>query len=165
MHLFAVSSRYNIREKETHIILYCGGYYYSLCYLYIFQFQLRREQEEANSMDPATPLTIGHNGNGLSPDNGHLPRSGESHPMVNLRPGSRSPTHVQFSNENGIVGIAQSFWNKSGCLSSLGSHQCSAFSDTSPGAFYPVQIQLLSVSKRLVWNIKCTLVLCKLKRG
>jgi len=90
-------------------------------------FQLRREQEEANSMDPATPLTIGHNGNGLSPDNGHLPRSGESHPMVNLRPGSRSPTHVQFSNEsgsrssklsmNGIVGIAQRFRNKSGSTS------------------------------------------------
>jgi hypothetical protein len=127
MHLFAVSSRSNIREKETHIILFCGGYYYSLCYLYIFQFQLRREQEEANSMDPATPLTIGHNGNGLSPDNGHLPRSGESHPMVNLRPGSRSPTHVQFSNEsgsrssklsmNGIVGIAQRFRNKSGSTS------------------------------------------------
>jgi len=90
-------------------------------------FQLRREQEEANSMDPATPLTIGHNGNGLSPENGHLPRSGESHPMVNLRPGSRSPTHVQFSNEsgsrssklsmNGIVGIAQRFRNKSGSTS------------------------------------------------
>ena len=83
-------------------------------------------------MDPATPLTIGHNngngnGNGMSLDNGHLPRSGESHPMVNLRPGSRSPTHVQFSNEsgsrssklsmNGIVGIAQRFRNKSGSTS------------------------------------------------
>jgi len=94
--------------------------------------QLKREQEEANSMDPATPLTIGHNngngnGNGMSLDNGHLPRSGESHPMVNLRPGSRSPTHVQFSNEsgsrssklsmNGIVGIAQRFRNKSGSTS------------------------------------------------
>jgi len=90
-------------------------------------FQLRREQEEANSTDPATPLTIGHNSNGLSPENGHLPRSGESHPMVNLRPGSRSPTHVQFSNEsgsrssklsmNGIVGIAQRLRNKSGSTS------------------------------------------------
>merc|ERR1712013_666468 len=83
--------------------------------------------QEANSTDPATPLTIGHNSNGLSPENGHLPRSGESHPMVNLRPGSRSPTHVQFSNEsgsrssklsmNGIVGIAQRLRNKSGSTS------------------------------------------------
>ena len=108
----------------------------SFMLLYIcIKFQLRREQEEANSMDPATPLTIGHNGNGLSPDNGHLPRSGESHPMVNLRPGSRSPTHVQFSNEsgsrssklsmNGIVGIAQRFRNKSGSTSGEAWHPVS----------------------------------------
>ena len=81
--------------------------------------------------------------------------------MANLRPGSRSPTHVQFGNENGIVGIAQSFRNKSGCTSGV----CLAWevtnvlpvliprqvlsiryrtircSDTSPGAFYPVQNQ------------------------
>lgn len=89
--------------------------------------QMRRQQEEENSMDPATPLTMGQNGNGLSPDNGHLPRIGESHPMVNLRPGSRSPTHVHFSGEsgsrssklsmNGIVGIAQRLRNKSGSTS------------------------------------------------
>ena len=63
--------------------------------------QLRREQEESSHADPSTPLTggggqgPGHNGNSSNgvADNGHLapggPTSGESHPLVNLRPNAR----------------------------------------------------------------------------
>jgi len=92
--------------------------------------QMRREQEEAQSTDPQTPLTAPSNGShSLSPENGHLPASGDSLPMVTIRPGtSRSPTHVQFSNEqpgsrtsklsmNGIIGGIQRLRNKSGSTS------------------------------------------------
>ena len=44
-------------------------------------FQSRREQEEARSQDPNTPLTAGQNGNGH-------PRP-ESHQLVDLRAGAR----------------------------------------------------------------------------
>ena len=44
-------------------------------------FQSRREQEEARSQDPNTPLTGGQNGNGH-------PRP-ESHPLVEMRGGAR----------------------------------------------------------------------------
>jgi len=80
--------------------------------------QSRREQEEARGQDPATPLTAGQNGNGHS--------SSESHQLVNMRPGPRSPTHVTFSNESGgparpiklsMNGIVQRLRNKSGSTS------------------------------------------------
>lgn len=95
--------------------------------------QMRKEQEEAASTNPQTPLTAQSNGsNGLSPENGHLPASDDSLAMVVIRPGtSRSPTHVQFSNEqqqqgssrtsklsmNGILGEIQRLRNKSGSTS------------------------------------------------
>jgi len=95
--------------------------------------QMRREQEEAACTDPQTPLTAPQqqtNGsNGLPENNGHLPASGDSMAMVVIRPGtSRSPTHVQFSNEqqggssrtsklSGILGEIQRLRNKSGSTS------------------------------------------------
>ena len=50
-------------------------------HLFMSQFQSRREQEEARSQDPNTPLTAGQNGNGH-------PRP-ESHQLVDLRAGAR----------------------------------------------------------------------------
>ena len=51
--------------------------------------QMRKEQEEAASTNPQTPLTAQSNGsNGLSPENGHLPASGDSLAMVVIRPGT-----------------------------------------------------------------------------
>lgn len=44
-------------------------------------FQSRREQEEARSQDPNTPLTAGQNGNGH-------PRP-EVHQLVDMRAGAR----------------------------------------------------------------------------
>jgi serine/threonine protein kinase len=100
--------------------------------------QMRREQEEAACTDPQTPLTAPQqqqqtNGsNGVPENNGHLPASGDSMAMVVIRPGtSRSPTHVQFSNEqgqggggssrtsklSGILGEIQRLRNKSGSTS------------------------------------------------
>jgi len=92
--------------------------------------QMRREQEESHCTDPQTPLTAPSNGShSLSPENGHLPASGDSLTMVTIRPGtSRSPTHVQFSNDqagsrasklsmNGIIGGIQRLRNKSGSTS------------------------------------------------
>jgi len=80
--------------------------------------QSRREQEEARSQDPNTPLTAGQNGNGH-------PRP-EVHQLVDMRAGARSPTQVTFSNESGgssrpiklsMNGIVQRFRNKSGSTS------------------------------------------------
>jgi len=95
--------------------------------------QMRREQEEAACTDPQTPLTgqqhQTNGSNGLAENNGHLPASGDSLAMVVIRPGtSRSPTHVQFSNEqqsgssrtsklSGILGEIQRLRNKSGSTS------------------------------------------------
>ena len=50
-------------------------------HLLMSQFQSRREQEEARSQDPNTPLTAGQNGNGH-------PRP-ESHQLVDMRAGAR----------------------------------------------------------------------------
>jgi hypothetical protein len=87
--------------------------------------QVRREQEEANSVDPSTPLTNSSNGHGGLSDNGHVSSDRESHPMVSFRPSLSVTNERECGGSSGggrnsklsMNGMIQRLRNKSGSTS------------------------------------------------